>query len=111
MATKDSEERLPGEGKPPADQPAESSLKEADKVPGPFTGDADLHDPPVRSNRPESELVETLAVGAGRHEPPDDDEFDADGRYIGPAEGRPALKQSDTRSTATSKRAAEKETR
>jgi hypothetical protein len=38
-----------------------------------------LHRPPVASPRPDAELVRTLATGAGAHEPPNPDEYNADG--------------------------------
>ena len=85
MATKDAKNVNPDKDAPPiheeAKQPTESSLKEADKVSGPYIGDADLIDPPVRSASPQEPMVGTLAVGAGKHEPNDDPHFDSEGRW------------------------------
>lgn len=69
------------------EQPSESSIKEADKEPGPYIGDAEADDAPVRTNRPDVPILQHLAVGAGAHTPNDSDEHDAMGRYIGPAAG------------------------
>lgn len=65
------------------EQPATSELKEADRVAGPYTGDADANDPPVRTNRPDVPVVESLKVGAGAHLPNTDPAIDAAGRYVG----------------------------
>lgn len=65
----------------PADQPKESSLKEADKTSGPDIFDADHEDPPVRSGSPQTPLVATLTTGAGAHQPLTDPHFGADGRW------------------------------
>jgi hypothetical protein len=61
--------------------PASASAldREADKTSAPNALDAEPHDPPVRTAAPD-EGIRTLAVGAGAHEPPDRDDFDADGR-------------------------------
>lgn len=67
------------------DQPKASSLKQADAEPGPFNGDAEGNDPPVRTNRPDVPIIERLAVGAGQHTPNDSDVHDAQGRFIGPS--------------------------
>lgn len=66
---------------PAEDQPAVSALKEADKTPGLPIQDAEIHDPPVRSNRPQSELIASLAVGSGQHTPVTDPDIDPAGRY------------------------------
>lgn len=62
-------------------QPTVSSLKEADKVSGPNIEDAELVDEPVRSNRPDVPVIQTLKVGAGAHTPPTDPHFGPDGRF------------------------------
>ena len=49
-------------------QPSEGSLREADKTSNPVDNDAQLNDPPLRTNRPDVPLVTTLAVGAGASE-------------------------------------------
>jgi len=64
-----------------AKQPAESSLKEADKTSGPDIFDAEHEDPPLRSGSPQTPLVGALAVGAGQHMPMTDPHFGADGRW------------------------------
>lgn len=66
---------------PPADQPKEGSLKEADKVSGPNIFDADNHDPPLRSLSPQAPMVGTLTTGAGEHMPTTDPHIGADGRW------------------------------
>jgi hypothetical protein len=66
---------------PPADEPKESSLKQADRVSGPDISDAEVHDPPLRSVSPQTPLVGTLTVGAGAHTPPTDPHIGADGRW------------------------------
>lgn len=63
-------------------QPKESSLKEADKVSGPNIEDAEANDEPVRGAFPNSKLIGSLAVGAGKHDPPDSDLIGADGRPV-----------------------------
>lgn len=55
--------------------------KKADQESGPYIGDAEAHDPPVRTNRPEQPIAQTLASGAGAHEPVTDPHIGADGRY------------------------------
>lgn len=66
---------------PAEDQPAVSALKAADQAPGLPTQDAEIHDPPLRSNRPQSELIASLAVGSGQHTPVTDPDIDPAGRY------------------------------
>jgi hypothetical protein len=61
-------------------QPKESSLKEADRVSGPFIDDATISDPPLRTALPNEPMIQSLAVGAGKHEPLDDKRFGPDGR-------------------------------
>lgn len=64
-----------------ADQPKESSLKEADKRSDGYIGDAELQDEPVRSASPQEPMIGTLTVGAGAHEPPKDPHIGQDGRW------------------------------
>jgi hypothetical protein len=54
---------------------------EADKTSMPNAADAKANDPPVRTNRPETPIAQSLADGAGRHLPPDDPHIGADGRF------------------------------
>src|SRR5262245_30075962 len=55
---------------------------EADKSSLPNASDAQVDDPPVRSNDPSVPIAQTLAAGAGEHTPPDPDVFDKEGRRI-----------------------------
>lgn len=88
------------------EQPKAGSLKVADQEPGPYNADAELNDPPVRTNDPNVPVLETLAVGAGAHTPLDDDNFDTEGRYVGPAPGRPkGVEGTGTKSTEAAKAA------
>ena len=68
----------------------------ADTTSNPIPNDAKPNDPPVRTNRPDVPIAQTLAAGAGAHEareldhevdgePTDADGFDRFGRYIGEA--------------------------
>jgi hypothetical protein len=54
--------------------------KEADKTSDPVPNDAEPHDEPVRTNRPDGRIVGTLATGAGEHRPLADPDFGPDGR-------------------------------
>ncbi len=56
--------------------------KEADKTSYPVPNDAEINDPPLRTNRPDVPIVRTLATGAGAHEPPSPDEVHPDGRPV-----------------------------
>lgn len=78
------------EGEPA--QPSEGSLKNADKTSNPVNNDAEVHDPPVRTNRPDVPILTTLAVGAGAHEPTDDPDIDVHGRYNPRAAAKAAVK-------------------
>jgi hypothetical protein len=62
-------------------QPKVGDLTEADRVSGPNIEDAEPLDEPVRSNRADVPVIQTLKVGAGAHVPNTDPAFDADGRY------------------------------
>jgi hypothetical protein len=78
----------PGEAvRPPGVQSTtEATPSEADEssAPGPYRGDGapKLEDPPVRAALPETPIAQTLAAGAGAHQPPDPDMFGPDGRPI-----------------------------
>jgi hypothetical protein len=86
------------------EQPSTSELKEADKVAGPYTGDAEANDPPVRTNRPDVPVLESLKVGAGAHLPNTDPEIDAAGRFVGeqPEEETPAAARSTRTGSSSS---------
>jgi hypothetical protein len=53
--------------------------READRTSAPTALDAEPHDPPVRTAGPDVG-IRTLGVGAGEHDPPDREVFDAEGR-------------------------------
>ncbi len=55
---------------------------EADKSSLPNAGDAESEQPPVRAGRPDTPIAQTLAAGAGAHQPPDPDVFGPDGRPL-----------------------------
>ncbi len=69
-------------GIPVVNDPA--PVAEADKTsaPGPYAGSGapKLHDPPLRSDRPDAELAVSLAQGAGQHVPPDPATHDYQGK-------------------------------
>jgi hypothetical protein len=65
-----------------ADHPS-SPKREADKYSEPGPNDAEPNDPPLRTNRPDQPMIQSLATGAGQHKPLDDSEFDSDGRFAG----------------------------
>jgi len=50
------------------DQPAAKQLRDADQTGNAGPGDAELNDPPVRTDRPDVPVLVSLAVGAGQHE-------------------------------------------
>lgn len=61
----------------------------ADKTSNPVNNDAEANQPPVRTNRPDVPIAQTLAAGAGAHEGRelnddgvDKDGIDADGRVV-----------------------------
>lgn len=56
--------------------------KQADQTSDPILHDAEVEDPPLRSARPDSLLIERLASGAGQHVPTHPDEFHPDGRPV-----------------------------
>lgn len=43
-------------------------------------GEAEIHDPPIRSTKPDVGIIRTLATGAGAHVPPDPDVYTPEGR-------------------------------
>jgi len=70
----------------------------ADETSAPVPNDAKLNDPPVRTNRPDVPIADSLAAGAGAHEARvldhvvtvdgveievDENGLDADGRFVG----------------------------
>lgn len=70
------------------DQPAVGDLKVADATSDPVGLDtAEVHDPPVRTNRPDVPILSSLATGAGEHVPPDPETHDPDGRPKQPEDG------------------------
>ncbi len=77
-----------------AKQPTEASLKNADSTSNPVPNDADVHDPPVRSVSPQEPMIQTLAVGAGAHEPVTDPHIGADGRWYADADEAKATRES-----------------
>src|SRR4051794_18123710 len=48
--------------------------KDADKTSAPVPNDAEAHDEPVRTNRPDGRIVGSLATGAGQHMPLEDED-------------------------------------
>ncbi len=51
--------------------------------PGPYGKEgAGLNDPPVRTNRPDVPIAQSLAAGAGAHTPPPEEDVDASGRAV-----------------------------
>ncbi len=84
----------------------EATPAEADKTSVPNALDAKSNQPPVRTNRPDVPVAQTLVEGAGAHNPRaldhevdgvavDADGIDADGRFI----GAPKSKSSSTSSS------------
>lgn len=53
----------------PLDQPDPKELRESDRTANAGPGDAEVNDPPVRTDRPDVPVLSSLAVGAGQHEP------------------------------------------
>lgn len=82
----------------PVDLQAESpkdagALKQADQFSENNAHDQELHDPPVRTNRPDQPIIQRLGVGAGQHEPPPADAgVDEYGRYRVNVDGKPVVK-------------------
>lgn len=69
----------PRESEPLEEQPDVESLKDDDQV-NAVVGDAEPHDPPVRTTLPDVPVIGSLAVGAGQHQPTDAEEYDESGR-------------------------------
>src|SRR4051812_44496852 len=74
-------------------QTTEATPSNADKTSNPVGNDAKGNQPPVRTNRPDVAVAQTLAAGAGAHEgrvldqqvngvDVDADGFDRDGRFV-----------------------------
>lgn len=83
LTKKDAEQAQPTEDRDAmAEQPAPGELKEADRTAGPYIDDAESNDPPVRTDRPDVPILQTLKTGAGAHRPPDPDRIGPDGRAI-----------------------------
>lgn len=93
MADKIQDKEAPGAGTVTEETPAK-----ADETSAPVPNDAKLNDPPVRTNRPDVPIADSLAAGAGAHEGRDLDHvvevdgtevavdengLDADGRFVG----------------------------
>jgi hypothetical protein len=76
-----------------------TTVREADKTSNAVPNDAEANDPPLRTNRPDVPIAQTLAAGAGAHEgrvldrevdgvEVDKDGLDRDGRVVAdPAKG------------------------
>jgi hypothetical protein len=95
----------------------ETTPAKADETSAPVPNDAQLNDPPVRTNRPDVPIADSLAAGAGAHEgrvldhvtvieeptgdgktskvevAVDENGLDADGRFIGEPK-KPSAKKS-----------------
>jgi hypothetical protein len=70
--------------------PAADALKPEDREANSLTGD--VHEPPVRTHRPDVPILQRLATGAGQHHPvahERDDVDTASGRFIQSAELAP----------------------
>jgi hypothetical protein len=67
-------------GVPVVQSTTEETPAEADKTSAPTALDAKPEDPPVRTVRPDTPIAQTLAAGAGAHDPADPDMFQPDGR-------------------------------
>lgn len=66
----------------PADRelhPSGQPEHEADRTSLP-TAYAPIERPPVSTTRPDRDILTSLATGAGAHEPPDPEKYDAEGR-------------------------------
>ncbi len=72
----------PVEHPPVEDQPKDGELKVADQAAETPNLDAEANDPPVRTNRPDVPILQSLATGAGQHRPPAEDEIGPDGRPV-----------------------------
>ncbi len=63
---------------------ATPSVADESSAPGPYQGTdkPKINDPPVRTNRPDVPIAQSLVGGAGEHDPPDESEVGPDGRPI-----------------------------
>jgi hypothetical protein len=102
----------------PAGTVTETTPAKADETSAPVPNDAKLNDPPVRTNRPDVPIADSLAAGAGAHEARwlnhvtvveepvgdgkvskvevavDENGLDADGRFVGePVKPKKAAKK------------------
>ena len=71
MAAKKKENPDPAPADKPLEQPGQGELRESDQTANAGPGDAELNDPPVRTDQPDIPVLASLAVGAGAHEPPE----------------------------------------
>lgn len=71
---------------PTAVDKAPKAQKQDDKHPA-VVGDAELHDPPLRTPRPDVPVAQRLADGAGQHQPLVEEDVDEQGRYVGEVDG------------------------
>jgi hypothetical protein len=62
--------------------PSGEPEKQADKTSYPVPNDAEINDPPLRTNRPDVPIITSLGTGAGAHVPPSPDEVHPDGRPV-----------------------------
>lgn len=67
-------------GPPTVQSTTEATPAEADKESIPNAMDAKPEQPPVRAAKPDTPIAQTLASGAGEHQPPDPKEFAPSGR-------------------------------
>jgi hypothetical protein len=61
----------------------EATPTEASKTPMPNVVETQQEAPPIHTGRPDVPIAQSLAAGAGKHTPPDPDEFDEAGRPKG----------------------------
>ena len=79
----------------------ESMPAEADKESIPNAMDAESEHPPVRAAKPDTPIAQVLAAGAGRHQPPDPDEYDVFGRPVS-VSGGPSVNEARADAEAAS---------
>jgi len=92
---------------PEAGTVTEETPAKADETSAPVPNDAKLNDPPVRTNRPDVPIADSLAAGAGAHEgreldhvvevdgaevAVDENGLDRDGRFVGEPKKRSSSK-------------------
>ena len=61
----------------------------ADKTSAPNVVKTKVNNPPWNTGRPDEPVLQSAVLGAGAHEPPDPDEFDAEGRPYTEANPKP----------------------